>query len=47
MIGDDGLVLLAESLKTCPTMTYLDISLNEVGPLGFQALCEVLPDTNV
>ena len=47
MIGDDGLVLLAESLKTCPTLTYLDISLNEIGSMGFQALCEVLPDTNV
>jgi Ran GTPase-activating protein (RanGAP) involved in mRNA processing and transport len=47
MIGDDGLVLLAEALKTCPTLTFLDISLNEIGPLGFQALCEVLPETNV
>lgn len=28
-------------------MTYLDISLNEIGPLGFQALCEVLPETNI
>jgi len=28
-------------------LTHLDISLNEIGPAGFQALCEVLPDTNI
>jgi len=47
MMGDDGVILLAESLKSAPTLTYLDISLNEIGPVGFQALCEALPDTNV
>jgi len=47
MMGDDGLILLAESLKSASTLTYLDISLNEIGPVGFQALCEALPDTNV
>ena len=47
MIGDDGLTLLAESFKDAPNLTYLDISLNEIGPAGFQALCEVLPDSNI
>lgn len=28
-------------------LTYLDISLNEIGPAGFQTLCEVLPDSNI
>jgi len=46
-MGDDGVILLAESLKCAPSLTYLDISLNEIGPVGFQALCEALPDTNV
>ena len=47
MIGDDGLTLLAESFRDAPSLTYLDISLNEIGPAGFQALCEVLPDSNI
>ena len=47
MIGDDGIILLAESLKYAKNLIYLDISLNEIGPAGFQALCEVLPDTNI
>lgn len=28
-------------------MQHLDISLNEVGPQGFQSLCEVLPQTKL
>jgi Ran GTPase-activating protein (RanGAP) involved in mRNA processing and transport len=47
MIGDDGVILLAESLKDAINLTYLDISLNEIGPAGFQALCEVLPDSSI
>jgi Ran GTPase-activating protein (RanGAP) involved in mRNA processing and transport len=29
------------------TLKELDISLNEIGPHGFQALCEVLPQTKI
>ena len=47
MIGDDGIILLAESLKNGGSLQYLDISLNEVGPAGFQSLCEILPNTNI
>ena len=47
MIGDDGVIFLAESLKYAKKLTFLDISLNEIGPAGFQSLCEVLPDTNI
>jgi len=46
-IGDDGIILLAESLKSASSLTFLDISVNEIGPAGFQALCEVLSDTNI
>jgi hypothetical protein len=35
MIGDDGIILLSESLKDAPKLTFLDISLNEIGPAGF------------
>ena len=35
------------SLKEADTLSVLDISLNEIGPAGFQALCEVLPDTSI
>jgi hypothetical protein len=35
MIGDDGISLLAESFKQAQNLTYLDISLNEIGPAGF------------
>lgn len=28
-------------------MRELDISLNEIGPVGFQALCEILPSTKI
>ena len=47
MIGDDGIILLAESLRDNDTIQFLDISLNEIGPAGFQALCEVLPESNI
>ena len=47
MIGDDGVVLLAESIREAQNLWYMDIGLNEIGPSGFQALCEVLPDSNV
>ena len=47
MIGDDGMLVLADSLKEAITLNSLDISLNEIGPAGFQALCEVLPQTNI
>ena len=47
MIGDEGMLSLAECLKDAIMLQHLDISLNEIGPAGFQALCEVLPDTNI
>ena len=47
IIGDDGLILIAQSLKDAPLLKELDISLNEIGPAGFQALCDVLPYSNI
>ena len=47
MIGDEGMLSLTECLKDAVMLQHLDISLNEIGPAGFQALCEVLPDTNI
>jgi Ran GTPase-activating protein (RanGAP) involved in mRNA processing and transport len=47
MIGDEGMLVLADSLKDAIMLQNLDISLNEIGPAGFQALCEVLPNTNI
>lgn len=47
MIGDDGLILLTEGLKEATCLTHLDVSLNEIGPTGFQALCEVLQETQI
>lgn len=35
MIGDDGAMLLAESLRDAPRLEFLDVSLNEIGPAGF------------
>lgn len=46
-MGDQGLVLLAQAIRDKPQMRELDISLNEIGPVGFQALCEVLPTTKI
>jgi Ran GTPase-activating protein (RanGAP) involved in mRNA processing and transport len=44
VIGDQGLILLAQALVNGPpNLRELDISLNEIGPKGFQTLCEVLP----
>lgn len=34
-------------MQSCPTLTELDVSLNEIGEQGFQALCEALPHTNL
>lgn len=48
VIGDQGLILIAQALKESKiNLKELDISLNEVGPAGFQALCEVLPHTKI
>mmetsp|Transcript_51396 Transcript_51396/g.70543 ORF Transcript_51396/g.70543 Transcript_51396/m.70543 type:complete len:99 (-) Transcript_51396:406-702(-) len=47
VIGDQGLILLSQSLRDATRLKELDVSLNEVGPAGFQALCEVLPYTNI
>ena len=41
------MALLAASVQSCPTLAELDISLNEIGQIGFQALCEALPHTNL
>lgn len=38
IIGDDGCVLLAESLVGNKKLLKLDISLNEIGSTGFQAI---------
>lgn len=35
IIGDDGLILIAQSLKDAPNLREIDISLNEIGPTGF------------
>lgn len=35
MIGDDGMMLLIEGLQQAPSLTHLDISVNEIGPKGF------------
>jgi hypothetical protein len=45
MIGDEGMISLAESIKETTKLTFLDISLNEIGPSGFQALCEIIQIT--
>ena len=37
------MILLAQSLAYAPNLRDLDVSLNEIGPTGFQALCEVFP----
>ena len=47
VIGDQGMILLAQSLQYAPNLKELDVSLNEIGPTGFQMLCEVLPQTNL
>lgn len=48
IIGDQGIILLANALKESKSsLRELDISLNEIGPVGFQALCEVLPITKL
>ena len=48
VIGDSGMILLASALRNgCRNLKELDVSLNEIGPQGFQALCEVLPQTNI
>jgi len=47
VIGDQGMILLAQSLREAPTLKEIDVSLNEIGPTGFQELCNVLPYTNI
>lgn len=47
IIGDDGCILIAQALKENKTLKEIDISLNEIGPTGFQALCDVLPYSNL
>ena len=32
MIGDEGMISLAESIKETTKLSFLDISLNEIGP---------------
>jgi Ran GTPase-activating protein (RanGAP) involved in mRNA processing and transport len=39
VIGDQGMVLLAKGIAQAPNIRELDISLNEIGPDGFEALC--------
>lgn len=47
IIGDDGVLLLAQSLRDAINLKELDVSLNEIGPTGFQALCDILPFCNI
>ena len=47
MIGDNGIIHLIEGLISAKRLTYLDISLNEIGPIGFTALCEGILDTKL
>ena len=35
IIGDEGMILIAENLSSTPCLKELDISLNEIGPAGF------------
>jgi Ran GTPase-activating protein (RanGAP) involved in mRNA processing and transport len=42
-IGDEGIECLANALKATPKLKEIDISFNEIGPVGFQALIDVLP----
>ena len=37
------MTLLAAAMQSCATLVELDVSLNEIGPVGFAALCEALP----
>jgi Ran GTPase-activating protein (RanGAP) involved in mRNA processing and transport len=41
------MILLADCLAASPNLKELDISLNEIGPSGFQALCDVLPQSQI
>ena len=34
-------------LKNAPKLKHFDCSLNEIGPSGFQSLCDVLQDTKI
>ena len=43
IIGDEGCLILADALSGNEKLRELDISLNEIGPNGFQAICDVLP----
>ena len=47
IIGDEGMIMLSQALSQAPSLKELDISLNEIGPTGFQALCDVLPISNL
>jgi len=35
VIGDEGIALISTAIKEAPSLTELDISLNEIGPQGF------------
>ena len=37
------MILLAQSLAHAPNLRELDVSLNEIGPAGFQMLCDMIP----
>ena len=47
IIGDDGLILIAQAIRDAPHLKELDVSLNEIGPTGFQALCDQLPNSQI
>jgi hypothetical protein len=35
VIGDQGITEIAGALRDVPSLTELDVSLNEIGPTGF------------
>lgn len=48
VIGDQGIIMISQALReTRHTLRELDISLNEIGPQGFQSLCGILPSTKI
>eukprot|EP00826_Nyctotherus_ovalis_P040438 TRINITY_DN3991_c0_g10_i1.p2 TRINITY_DN3991_c0_g10~~TRINITY_DN3991_c0_g10_i1.p2 ORF type:complete len:110 (+),score=34.98 TRINITY_DN3991_c0_g10_i1:306-635(+) len=46
-IGDEGLSLVASALENNKIMQEIDVSFNEIGPIGFSSLIKVLSSTNI
>eukprot|EP01012_Entosiphon_sulcatum_P016719 TRINITY_DN21611_c0_g1_i1.p1 TRINITY_DN21611_c0_g1~~TRINITY_DN21611_c0_g1_i1.p1 ORF type:complete len:310 (+),score=18.95 TRINITY_DN21611_c0_g1_i1:118-1047(+) len=44
-LGKEGIAVIAANVRSCPSLTSLDLSDNDAGPEGAQALCRLLwPD---